>query len=62
MRNAQTPFMTIKIGNRYFKERKVTSKDSLTIFADKLQEKFQMMQLIIEEINKYSAFINAKVC
>ena len=61
MRNATTPFISIKIGNRFFKERKIQSKDSLPVFANKFQTDWQMMQLMIEEINRYSAFINGKV-
>ena len=40
MTSATSTFTCVKIGHRYFKERKVTSKDSLPIFADKLQERF----------------------
>ena len=32
--------MGIKIGHRYFKEIKVSARDKLPIFADKLEEKF----------------------
>ena len=53
--------MGIKIGHRYFKEIKVSARDKLPIFADKLEEKFQLMQLIIEELNKYSAMVTEKV-
>jgi len=53
--------LPLKIAHRFFKERKVTAKESLPIFADKLVEKFNFMQLIIEEMHAYSAMVNAKV-
>ena len=43
MTSATSTFTCVKIGHRYFKERKVTSKDALPIFADKLQERFSLL-------------------
>ena len=54
-------FNIIKVGHRYFKERKVTHRSTLGEFADKLEQNHQLLQLIIEDINKYTAIVNAKV-
>ena len=54
-------FMSIKIAYRYFKERKVTNSATIHLLADKLQDKHQLLQLIIQELCRYSAFVNTKV-
>ena len=51
----------MKIAYRYFKERKVTDKATIHLLADKLEERHELMQLIIEELSRYSKFANKKV-
>ena len=40
LRSGKSTFLALKIAHRFFKERKVTAKESLPIFADMLVEKF----------------------
>lgn len=46
----KAPFISLKIAHRYFKEQKVTNKTALPLLADKLENKFEFMQLLIGEI------------
>ena len=39
----------------------MTNKDNVPVLADKMQEKHQLMQLIIEELHQYSAKVNEQV-
>ena len=61
LQTSSSTFNCLKIAHRYFKERKVTHRSSLPQFADKLEQNHQLLQLIIEDINKYTALVNAKI-
>ena len=54
MAKGDNPFLAIKIAHRFFKERKVTHKETLPVLADKLQKSYAMLELIIFEIKDYS--------
>lgn len=43
MRTGTSPFLALKIGHRYFKEQRVTKKAELSVFAEKLEEKYKFL-------------------
>ena len=50
MAQGSSSFISVKLAHRFLKERKVTHKATLAHFADKIQEKHQLMQLLINEL------------
>ena len=49
------------MAHRFFKERRITHKNSQAQFADSMQQRHQLMQVIIEEIKRYSSMVSDKV-
>ena len=61
MHNSSSPFLALKIGHRYFKEKNVEKKGELPAIAEKLETQYQFLSLIIKELKKYSELVNVKV-
>ena len=61
LQTSSSTFNIIKVGHRFIKERKVTHRNTLGQFADKLERNHSLLHLIIEDINKYTAIVNTKI-